>query len=107
MATPTSAIDDLRGLLSPDEQVLLNMLLKNEKAKGALDEGLTMRKEYLGEPVEGDDAARAAAVKAAADKAEADLPTSGVGVISAPSRASSPNSTPPSRPNSTTSQRTP
>jgi hypothetical protein len=76
MATPTSAIDDLLGLLSPDEAAVVRaVVLKNDKAKQALEEGLTMRKEYLGEPTEGDDAARAAAAaaaKAATDKAEAD-----------------------------------
>jgi hypothetical protein len=66
MATPTSAIDDLRALLSPEEQVILGMLLKNDKAKLALDEGLTMRKEYLGDGSGGgDDAAASAAAEAA------------------------------------------
>ena len=48
MATPTNALDDLLGLLSPTEQAILReTVLKNDKAKLALEEGLTMRKEYL------------------------------------------------------------
>ena len=74
MATPTSAIDDLLGLLSPSEQTIIReTILKNDKAKQALEEGLSLRKEYLGpDDPAADEVARAATVKAAADKAIAD-----------------------------------
>jgi hypothetical protein len=48
MATPTSPIDDLLGLFSTDEQAVIRaVVLKNDKARQQLEEGLTMRKEYL------------------------------------------------------------
>jgi len=74
MATPTSAIDDLLALLSPAEQaVMRDMILKNPTAKLALEEGMLMRKEYLGDGTSGDDAAvRAQAAADAAAKESAD-----------------------------------
>lgn len=48
MATPTTALDDLLGLMTPDEQAIIRAtILKNPQAKTALEEGMTMRKEYL------------------------------------------------------------
>ncbi len=94
MATPTSAIDDLLGLLSPSEQVIMReIILKNDRVKTQLDEGLTMRKEYLGDETPGDEAARAAAVKAAADKAAADRAEADR--VAAASRAAAGNNTSP------------